>query len=133
VSPIPLVRIDLIENRWTADRLASLTDAVQDVMIDEFAVPKRDRYQIITEHKPGHIIALDTDLGFERSDDVVIISITHQGRTTAQKQAIYRELAARLKDAVNLQPEDLIVNVVENTKADWTFGFGRAQFLEGDL
>jgi len=26
-----------------------------------------------------------------------------------------------------------IVNVVANTKADWTFGFGRAQFLEGDL
>jgi len=110
-----------------------LADIVQDVMIDEFAAPKRDRYQIITEHRPGHIIALDTDLGFERSDDVVIVSITQQGRTTEQKHAMYDALATRLKDAVDLQPEDLLVNVVENTKADWTFGYGRAQFLEGDL
>jgi hypothetical protein len=46
--------------------------------------------------------------------------------------AMYHARATRLKDAVDLQP-DLLVNVVENTKADRTFGFGRAQFLEGDL
>jgi phenylpyruvate tautomerase PptA (4-oxalocrotonate tautomerase family) len=133
VKSIPLVRIDIIEERWPTERLKVLADIVQDVMIDEFAAPKRDRYQIITEHKPGHIIALDTGLGFERSDDVVIISITQQGRTTEQKKATYDALATRLKDAVDLRPENLIVNVVENTKADWTFGFGRAQFLERDL
>jgi hypothetical protein len=47
--------------------------------------------------------------------------------------AMYHARATRLKDAVDLQPEDLLVNVVENTKADRTFGFGRAHFLEGDL
>jgi phenylpyruvate tautomerase PptA (4-oxalocrotonate tautomerase family) len=133
VSVIPLVRIDIAENHWSAERLAVLADTVQHVMIDEFAAPERDRYQIITEHKRGHIVALDSNLGFERTDDIVIVSITQQGRTTQQKQSMYHAMAERLKDAVDLRPEDLIVNVVENTKADWTFGFGRAQFLERDL
>ncbi len=31
------------------------------------------------------------------------------------------------------QAEDLIVSVVANGRDDWSFGLGRAQFLEGDL
>ena len=32
------------------------------------------------------------------------------------------------------RPTDLIVSVVANgRRADWSFGLGRAQFLEGDL
>jgi hypothetical protein len=30
-------------------------------------------------------------------------------------------------------PTGLIVNVVANTTADWSFAYGRAQFLDGDL
>jgi hypothetical protein len=28
---------------------------------------------------------------------------------------------------------DVVVSVVENTQADWSFGFGQAQFLTGEL
>ncbi len=34
---------------------------------------------------------------------------------------------------MGLEPTDLIVSVVANERADWSFGLGRAQFLEGDL
>ena len=47
--------------------------------------------------------------------------------------AAYRRLAERLKAEVGLEPTDLIVSVVANERADWSFGLGRAQFLEGDL
>ena len=30
-------------------------------------------------------------------------------------------------------PSDLIVSVMGNSREDWSFGLGRAQFLEGDL
>ncbi|MBC7633090.1 tautomerase family protein [Aeromicrobium sp.] len=130
---MPLVRIDVIQDRWSDDRLSDLAQTVQDVMVDVFAAPERDRYQVISEHRPGRIIALDTGLGFERSDDVVIVQVTQQGRNTAQKTALYAALASRLHDSVGLDPKDLVVSVVENTQADWSFGYGRAQFLEGDL
>jgi phenylpyruvate tautomerase PptA (4-oxalocrotonate tautomerase family) len=129
---MPLVRINVVEGR-SEEELRELADAVQEVMLDVFAAPERDRYQVIHEHKPGRIIAEDTGLGLERTDAVVIIQVTHQGRTEAQKKALYAGLAERLRERTGLAPSDLMVCVTENTRADWSFGMGRAQFLEGDL
>lgn len=128
---MPLVRIDVQQGR-SPDALRQIADVVQDVMLDVFAAPPRDRYQIITEHPVGHIIAEDTGLGLERSDGVTVIQIFQQGRTVEQKKAAYAELASRL-EACGVAPSDLIVSVVANDRADWSFGMGRAQFLEGDL
>ena len=76
---MPLVRIDVQKGR-TSEELRRLADTIQDVMLDVFAAPPGDRYQIITEHDKGQIIAEDTGLGFERSDGVVIIQIFQQGQ-----------------------------------------------------
>ena len=129
---MPLVRIDVLEGH-SEDELKGLADAVQEVMLEVFAAPDRDRYPGFHEHKPGWIIAEDTGLGFERTDDVVIIQVTQQGRTEDQKRSLYAGLANRLRERTSLAPSDLIVSVTENTRADWSFGMGRAQFLEGDL
>ncbi|MCW2540080.1 MAG: 4-oxalocrotonate tautomerase [Frankiales bacterium] len=129
---MPLVRIDLVEGR-TDGQVRTLADTVQQVMLDVFAAPPRDRYQVIHEHKPGRIIAEDTGLGFERTDGVVVIQVTEQGRDDDQKKALYRALADRLEAEASVRPQDLIVSIVANTSADWSFGLGRAQFLEGDL
>ena len=83
--------------------------------------------------RPGRIVAEDTGLGLERTDGVVIIQVTEQGRDDAQKKALYSALAVRLADEAGIRPEDLIVSITANTPADWSFGLGRAQFLEGDL
>lgn len=129
---MPLVRIDVQQGRSPAE-LRRLADTVQTVMLDVFAAPPADRYQIITEHPVGHIIAEDTGLGFERSDGVIVVQIFQQGRSTEQKRAVYAELARQLEDRCGVRPEDLIVSVSANEQADWSFGRGRAQFLEGDL
>jgi phenylpyruvate tautomerase PptA (4-oxalocrotonate tautomerase family) len=129
---MPLVRIDVQVGR-SSDELRHLADTVQSVMVDVFAAPDRDRYQIITEHPVGHIIAEDTGLGFERSDGVVVIQIFQQGRSREQKQAAYRELARRLHAECGVSGTDLIVSAFTNEREDWSFGLGRAQFIEGDL
>ncbi len=89
---MPLVRIDVQTGR-SAEQLRELADVVQDVMLDVFAAPARDRYQVITEHPVGHIIAEDTGLGLERSDGVTVIQIFQQGRTAEQKRRAYEQLA----------------------------------------
>jgi phenylpyruvate tautomerase PptA (4-oxalocrotonate tautomerase family) len=131
--PVPLVRIDVIEGRRSQQELRRLADVVQDVMLDVFAAPPRDRYQVLTEHRPGQLICEDTGLGFERSDDLVVLQVFQQGRSEEQKRALYAGLAERLETQVGLAPTDLIVSVVGNTREDWSFGLGRAQFLDGDL
>jgi phenylpyruvate tautomerase PptA (4-oxalocrotonate tautomerase family) len=129
---VPLVRIDLVRGRSPQD-VRRLADTVQEVMLDVFAAPPGDRYQVIHQHEPGEIVAEDTGLGMERTDGVTIIQVTQQGRGREQKEALYAALAKRLDEEGLVRPTDLIVSVTENTKDDWSFGHGRAQFLTGEL
>jgi phenylpyruvate tautomerase PptA (4-oxalocrotonate tautomerase family) len=129
---MPLVRIDVIDGR-SDEELKRLADIVHNVMVDVFAAPERDRYQLIHEHAPGRLIVEDTGLGITRSEAVVVIQVTEQGRDESQKKALYAALARALEARVGLRPEDLIVSIVANTPADWSFGLGRAQFLDGEL
>ena len=129
---MPLVRITQQDVR-TPEQSRQLAEAVQEVMLELFAAPPGDRYQILETLPVGSIIAEDTGLGLERSDGVVIIQVTQQGRDAQQKQAIYAALADRLGGADLVRPEDLIISVVENRHEDWSFGNGRAQFLTGEL
>jgi hypothetical protein len=89
--------------------------------------------QIITQHDVGELICEDTNLGISRSDDLLVIQIFQQGRTAATKQATYAALSEALGREAGLRGEDLIVSCSGNTKEDWSFGFGRAQFLTGEL
>ena len=63
---------------------------------------------------------------------MTVIQIFQQGGTSAQKQTAYEQLAKRLEAECGIRPEDLIISVA-NERADWSFGLGQAQFLDGDL
>ncbi|MDF3283901.1 tautomerase family protein [Gordonia sp. N1V] len=130
---MPLVHIHLTEGRRTDAELRRFADVVQEVMLEHFAAPARDRYQIITEHKPGRIILEDTGLGFERTDDAVVIQIFQQGRSLDQKRAAFGALADRLHTETGLRRADLVISVAANTREDWSFGDGVAQFVDGVL
>jgi phenylpyruvate tautomerase PptA (4-oxalocrotonate tautomerase family) len=129
---MPLVRIDITEGR-TETQVRAIADTVQEVMLDVFDAPERDRYQVIHEHPPGRIIVEDSGLGLERTEGVVIVQVTETGRTDDRKRALYAALADRLEKQAGVKPTDVIVSIVANTHADWSFGLGRAQFLEGEL
>ncbi|MCH5644729.1 MULTISPECIES: tautomerase family protein [unclassified Gordonia (in: high G+C Gram-positive bacteria)] len=130
---MPLVHIHVTEGRRTDAELRRFADVVQDVMLEHFAAPDRDRYQVITEHKPGRIILEDTGLGFDRTDDAVVIQIFQQGRTMEHKRAAFKALAERLEAETGLRPADLVISVSANTREDWSFGEGVAQFVDGAL
>ncbi|KAF2087621.1 Tautomerase/MIF [Saccharata proteae CBS 121410] len=130
---MPLVKIDMIKGVRTPEEIKKVADVVQEVMLEKFAAPARDRYQIITQHEPYEIICEDTNLNFPRSDKLVFIQIFQQGRDAEKKQAVYASLADRLGKECGVPGTDLIISVSANTKEDWSFGLGRAQFLTGDL
>ncbi|MBG7704237.1 tautomerase family protein [Streptomyces sp. MC1] len=129
---MPLVRIDLIRGR-RPDDIRAIADATHRTLVDVLDIPERDRFQIITEHDADHVIALDAGLGFERTDGLVMIQIfTQSGRSTEVKQRVYRTVAKQL-EALGIAGEDIFVSFMENGPQDWSFGFGRAQYVEGDL
>ena len=127
---MPLVRIDVIEGR-SEKELTQLADVIQEVLIETFAAPELDRYQIIHEHKKGLIKALDTGLGYKRTDKIVVLQITHQGRNRAQKEKMYSLMSQKL-EKIGIPTTDLIISLTENTKEDWSFGLGKAQFLTAE-
>ena len=129
---MPLLRFDVIEGRDKKE-LKTLLDAAHRAMLEAFGVPERDRYQIVHQHPAHEMIIEDTGLGFERSKDLVIISVTSKQRTEEQKQALYRLIVKELRESCGIQPNDIMISIVENSNADWSFGMGEAQFLTGKL
>ena len=128
----PLIRIDVIEGRSEAEIKAPL-DAVHRAVVAAFKVPERDRYQILQEHPRSHMIIEDTGLNIPRTDKVVVVQVVSRPRTQEKKEAFYRLLTEELEKACGISPADVVVSIVENTDADWSFGHGRAQFLTGEL
>jgi len=129
---MPLVRIDLIQHRSQAETKL-VADAIHEALVHVLGIPPRDRFQIITTHSPENVIAQDAGLKFERSRQVVMLQIfTQAGRSSEVKQQLFAELASRLAE-IGIAGEDLFVGIVENSPNDWSFGFGRAQYLTGDL
>ena len=129
---MPLVRIELQEGRTPA-AVRAIADAVHAAIVSEYRIPVRDRFQIVTERPAGSLIAEDAGLGFDRTAGVVVIQIfTQRGRAAEAKQALFAEIAHRLA-AVGVAGEDVFIGYVENGPEDWSFGFGRSQYLTGEL
>jgi hypothetical protein len=68
---MPLLRFNMIEGRTDAE-LNNLLDAAHAAVVAAFHVPEGDRYQIVSEYKPGRLRALDTGLGIPRTDKLII-------------------------------------------------------------
>lgn len=129
---MPLLRFDLIKGRSPTE-MATLLDAAHRAMLAAFKVPPGDRYQIVHEHSPGHMIIEDTGLGIPRTKNVVFLQVTTRPRGKDLKQTFYKLLVEELEKSCGIAPSDVVISMVSNTDEDWSFGLGRAQFLTGEL
>ncbi|WP_209559756.1 tautomerase family protein [Frigoribacterium sp. PvP032] len=129
---MPLVRIDLMTGR-TPEQITAIADAIHEAIVEVYGIPVRDRFQVVNELPAGRIVAEDAGLGFERTGSVVMIQIfTQRGRSDETKQALYARIAAGL-EAAGVAGEDVFIGYVENGPQDWSFGFGVAQYMNGEL
>jgi len=129
---MPLLYFNVLEGRTDAE-LHTMLDAAHRAMLAAFKVPERDRYQIVNEYKPSRMVVEDTGLGIPRTDKVVVVQVVSRPRGKEAKQQFYRLLVDELQKSCGIAPSDVMVSIIENTDEDWSFGLGRAQFLEGDL
>jgi phenylpyruvate tautomerase PptA (4-oxalocrotonate tautomerase family) len=127
---MPLVRIDLTPGT-TPSQAQVISDAIHNAVVSAYGIPEQDRFHVINSE--NRVIAEDAGLGFGRSSKLVMIQIfTQRGRTVEAKQALYERIASSL-DAVGIHGSDVFIGYVENGPEDWSFGFGRAQYLTGEL
>jgi 4-oxalocrotonate tautomerase len=128
-SHMPLVRIDLLQGK-PKEYVAAIGESVHRAMVETIGVPARDRFQVITEHAPGYLVYDPHYLELNRTDDVVIIQIfLSAGRSREEKQGFFKRVVEYLREKPGLRPEDVAINLVENSREDWSFGNGDAQYV----
>jgi 4-oxalocrotonate tautomerase len=127
---MPLVRISLRQGT-SAEYRKALADGVHRAMIEAIAIPPDDRFQVITEYLPEALIYDPQYLGIHRSDRVVFVQITMSfGRKPQQKRKLFKRMAEILAQAPGLPPQDLVINLVETSWENWSFGNGEAQYMD---
>ena len=124
---MPLVRIDLPES-IDATTARQVGEAIHQAMIDVINVPSGDKFQIIAwQPAAGRNVTTDY-LGIRYSEKLVLIQITlNQGRTEQLKRTFYRRVADDLA-RLGLRKQDVIINLVEVAKENWSFGDGEMQY-----
>ncbi|HEY1527082.1 MAG TPA: tautomerase family protein [Candidatus Angelobacter sp.] len=125
---MPLVRISLIAGKPESYK-QKISEIVHRAMVETVNVPPLDRFQVITKHSKSDFIYDPQYLNISRTDDLVIIQITlNTGRTTELKKALYRRIAELLHQEIAIRKEDVLINLVEVAKENWSFGNGEAQY-----
>ena len=127
---MPLLKFDLVEGR-DQQAIKALLDAAHRAVVKALGVPARDRFQIVYQHPAHELIIQDT--GLERTDNIVVISITSTYRTDEQKQKLYKALADELQRDCGIDTQDIMITLVNNSLSDWSLGCGEAHFLTGKL
>lgn len=126
---MPFVRIDALGA--DADRLNALGRAVHEAMVETIGIPDDDCFQVLTGHDGTRsTLRYDNYLGIPRDGGIVFVSITlRSGRTPERKQALYRRIAELAEEYAGTEPRNVFVTLTENESADWSVGYGQAQYL----
>jgi phenylpyruvate tautomerase PptA (4-oxalocrotonate tautomerase family) len=121
---MPLVRITLAQGRSPEERRA-IADGVHQALVETAAVPADDRFQSVHEVAASDLHWNASYLGLQRTAAVVFVQIfMNAGRTVEVKKALYAGIAEKLAAAPGLRKEDVLVNLVEVPRENWSFGGG---------
>lgn len=125
---MPLVHITLAAGRPVADRRA-IADAVHRALVETAGVPADDRFQVVHEVPAEGLIWDPSYLGRSRRPGIVFVEITlNAGRTVEVKRALYAAIADGLGKAAAVRPDDVLVNLVEVPRENWSFGGGTMSY-----
>jgi phenylpyruvate tautomerase PptA (4-oxalocrotonate tautomerase family) len=106
-----------------------MADAVHQALVETISIPAADRFQIITESQAGDFVYDPEYLNISRSSALIMIQIViSTGRSVDIKKALYRRIADLLSMQAGVRKEDVLINLVEVAKENWSFGNGVAQY-----
>lgn len=121
---MPFVRLTLAQGRSTEDRRA-MAESVQQALVETAGVPANDFFCAIHEVPPEDFRFDPTYLGIERTKELVFVQIVlNLGRTVEVKRALYARIAEKLGQRPGLRHEDVLINLIEVPRENWSFGNG---------
>jgi 4-oxalocrotonate tautomerase len=126
---MPLVRINLSRNA-TPQVVQAVSETVYQAMVEIANVPRNDKFQIVTRHAEDELIyPAEGYLGMTYSASIIFIQVTwNAGRTTGVKKAFYKAIADGIHTKTGVRKEDIVINLVDVAREDWSFGNGEMQY-----
>lgn len=125
---MPFTRISLRAGK-SVNYKEAIFNGVYDSMRETFAVAEGDRFMVAQDFEASDFTYHPTYLGMLRTDDVVVIEITcNNTRTVDQKKALYERITERLALNPGINPDDVVICLVEVAKENWSMGKGRVSF-----
>ncbi len=129
---MPFVRIDL-SKKHPEGFAQQVGEIVYEMMTTHINVPKDDKFQVITKHDSQELIAPKSYLGIEYSEEIIFIQVTlNEGRTTELKKKFYKAICEGLVEKLKVRPQDIVINLIEVNKENWSFGNGEMQYAPKD-
>ena len=129
---MPFVRIDL-SKKHSEDFAQQVGDIVYGAMTAHINVPMDDKFQVITKHDSSELVMPKSYLGIEYSEDIIFIQVTlNEGRSTELKKKFYKAICEGLVEKLKVRPQDILINLVEVNKENWSFGNGEMQYAPKD-
>ncbi len=123
---MPLTRVALRRGK-SAEYKRAILDGIYAAMRETFSVPEDDRFMLIDEYDAENIQYSYSYPGLKHSDDLLIIQLTvNNTRTVEQKKALYASIVDKLTKNPGVRQEDVLINLVEVAKENWSFGAGTA-------
>lgn len=127
---MPLVRISLPQTTPPAE-IAAVSGAIHRALVETFNVPELDRFQVIHRHGPEELVCTPEYLGVNHLGPVVFVQITcAPGRTLEMKKDLYARIASDISLVSEFSAADVIINLVESSRENWSFGAGIAQYSQ---
>jgi hypothetical protein len=119
---MPLAKVHLLEGQYNSARIAQLSKAIQDALIEVLGIPPEDFFQIHHVLPPDRYRHTPSFVGQEYSDDLILLELTFiTGRSKETRLALLKSQIA---------PADLVVRMYEIAGENVSLGSGLAQRVD---
>ena len=126
---MPFVRVNLSKDA-SQEVVRAVSDSVYEALINVANVPKNDKFQVISRHSSDELLyPTEGYLGVSYSPGIVFIQVTwNSGRTIDVKKAFYEAIVDGIHAKAGVRKEDIVINLVDVAREDWSFGNGEMQY-----
>jgi|SRR5208282_3899611 len=125
---MPLAKVHVLEGQYDETRLAKVSEAIQNALIEVLGVPPDDFFQIHHVLPRNCYLHTPAFLGLKYSDDMILLELSFiTGRPKETRLALLKSLNEKVVATARISPDDLVIMVYEIAGENASFGRGLAQ------
>jgi hypothetical protein len=111
---MPLAKVHVLEGRYDEARLAKMSEAIQNALIEVLGIPPDDFFQIHHVLPRNRYLHTPAFLGQKYSDDMIVLELTFiTGRPKETRLALLKSLNEKVVAAARISPADLAIMLYE--------------------